>query len=137
MSSNLPAGVTDAHPHFNPREGSVHVTCGNDEAQVVPSHVIRVALEELRILAGGNYKGDSGLGRPANMGTVLQRIEGLTQQLAAWEKGSDYECPFEGVVDVAISEEADWVCPVCGASRTTDTLPEERDPDEERYDYDD
>jgi hypothetical protein len=128
--SNYPDGVTDAHPYFNPQEGSVHVVCGNDEAKVVPVHALSAALEELRVLAGGDYKADSALNRPANHGTIIMRIEALREQVAAWEQDADYECPFEGVMDVAISEEAEWTCPLCGATRVSDTLPEERDPDE-------
>jgi hypothetical protein len=129
--SNYPDGVTDAHPHFNPAEGSLHLTCGNDEAQVVPVHAIREELKHIWHMAGGAYKGDGGLNRPASMGAIVERIEKLQESLTDWERDSDYECPFEGVVDVDISEEADWRCPVCGGDRVSDTTPEDRDPDYE------
>lgn len=128
--SNYPDGVSDAHPYFNPQEGSVHVVCGNDTATVVPAHAITKALEKLRKMAGGDYKGDGGLNRPANHGTIVEHIDMMQELVELSEKEADYECPFEGVMDVDISEEAEWVCPLCGVTRVSDTTPEDRDPDE-------
>lgn len=131
-NSNYPAGVTDNHPHFNPpRVSASAVECGADEALVVPSFGLKAALEELRVLAGGDYKGDGGLNRPANMGTVLRRIEQLIDSIPLLEQEREYECPFNDEVDLEESECARWVCPECGNDREADTLPEERDPDEE------
>jgi hypothetical protein len=134
MSDYYPAGVTDAHPHFNPpRESATAVECGADEALVVPSHMFKTALEELRVLAGGDYKGDGGLNRPASMGTVLLRIEQLIDSIPLLEQEREYECPFKDELDLEESECARWDCPVCGNERETDSLPEDRDPD---YEYD-
>lgn len=119
--SNYPDGVSDSHPYFNPREGSVHVTCGNDAANVVPTYSLSKALDELKKLVDGG----------ASEGEVTQRIDDIQTMVEAAERESDYECPFEGVMDVAISEEAEWQCPLCGETRTSDTTPDERDPDEE------
>lgn len=124
-NDNYPAGVSDSHPYFNPQEASVHVVCGNDEAAVVPSYAITKALEKLRRLTG-----DGGLNRPASHGTIVEHIDLMQELVELSERETGYECPFEGVMDVDISEEAEWTCPLCGATRVSDTLPEERDPDE-------
>lgn len=117
--SNYPDGVSDAHPYFNPQEGSVYVTCGNDEARVVPAYAIEKSLQEaLSAAESGNKSRTEEL--------IAMTLIGIGDVA----KDADYECPFAGVVDVAISEEAEWTCPLCGATRTSDTLPEERDPDE-------
>lgn len=118
--SNYPMGVSDSHPYFNPQEGSVHVTCNNDEAKVVPSHAVHEMLTRIEeVAATGNKLGTERL------------IADLKMLVTNVERDSDYECPFSGVMDVAISEEAEWTCPVCGGTRTSDTTPDERDPDEE------
>lgn len=131
-NDNYPMGVTDAHPHFNPApERATAVECGADEALVVPSRMFKTALEELRVLAGGDYKGDGGQGRPANMGTVLLRIEQLIDSIPLLEQEREYECPFNDEIDLEESECARWDCPTCGNERETDNLPEDRDPDEE------
>lgn len=133
MSSNYPAGVSDSHPYFNPREGSVHVTCGNDEASVIPTHAVTADLERLR----GQLDSLSASGWAVSNKDARAVVDGLDRLIASivWiAKDSDYECPFIGIMDVAISEEAAWVCPICGAERISDTLPEERDPDEEMWD---
>jgi hypothetical protein len=120
--SNYPDGVTDAHPHFNPSEGSLHLTCGNDEAPVVPFHAVRTELDELT---------EWFQMKPRALDQIEGRLALLSDYLTTLKLDSDYECPFEGTVDVDISEEAEWDCPVCGGSRTSDTLPEDRDPDYE------
>lgn len=123
MSSNYPPGVTDAHPYFNPQEGSVHVVCGNDVAAVVPSYVLGKALDEMTTWLQM---------KPRTLEQMEERIDAIKTLIERAEREADYECPFEGVMDVAISEEAEWQCPLCGADRTSDTTPDERDPDEER-----
>jgi hypothetical protein len=127
MSDYYPAGVTDAHPHFNPpRESAAAVECGADEALVVPSFAVKAALTEiLEVAESGNKLG------------TLDLIAELLAVIPDWEQEREYECPFKDEVDLEESECARWDCPVCGNARETDNLPEERDPDEERYDYDD
>ena len=126
MSSNLPDGVTDAHEHFNPREGSFAVECGADEALVVPSFAVKAALNRIQMAIAGGYT------------TLVEpMIAILLEQVSALEQLREYGCGFADTLDLAESECAQWVCPACGNDRETDTLPEQRDPDEERYDYDD
>jgi len=120
--SNYPDGVSDSHPYFNPREGSVNVTCGSDVADVVPMNMTRKALDSMKEWLQM---------KPRTLEEMEQRIDFINDSLTEAKRESDYECPFEGVMDVAISEEAEWECPVCGGTRVSDTLPEERDPDEE------
>ena len=127
-NDNYPAGVTDAHPHFNPSEVSLHLTCGNDEAPVIPFHAMRAELDELTEWLQM---------KPRALGDIEARLALLGDYLTTLKRDSEYECPFDGTVDVAISEEAEWDCPICGTTRTSDTTPEERDPDEgwdSRYD---
>jgi hypothetical protein len=89
---------------------------------VVPFHAVRKELDELT---------EWFQMKPRALEQIEGRLALLSDYLTTLKRDSDYECPFEGTVDVAISEEAEWDCPVCGVSRTSDTLPEERDPDEE------
>lgn len=133
MSNYLPDGVTDAHPYFNPQEGSVHVVCGNDSATVVPVHALNAGLEKLTALLSAIPTGTMAYGPSPTAAKAEGRrvVEDLQALIEHAEQESDYECPFEGVMDVAISEEAEWTCPLCGSLRTSDTTPDERDPDEE------
>ena len=127
--SNYPDGVSDSHPYFNPQEGSVYVTCGNDEARVVPAHAVIADLNRIREqLDRESASGWAVSNKDAR--AIVEKLDGVIEGVHSIAKDSDYECPFAGVVDVAISEEAEWTCPLCGATRTSDTLPEERDPDE-------
>ena len=131
-NDNYPAGVTDAHPHFNPQEGSVSVTCGADEALLVPAFAIKTELLELTAM----IENMPDLPNLALVG-LLVKVRQIQNQVDTLEQEREYECPFEDVMDVDISEEAHWDCPVCGQERVSDTLPEERDPDEgwdNRYD---
>ena len=47
-NDHYPAGVTDAHPHFNPSERPVTVSCTSEEAYVVPATAVADALEIIR-----------------------------------------------------------------------------------------
>lgn len=126
-NSNYPAGVTDAHPHFNPAEGSFAVECGADEALVIPSFAVKAALIELAMHAQ----------HPANGATIVAKIKALQDLIDEMEQEREYECGFKDTLDLDVSEEAHWDCPRCGNERTTDTVPEDRDPDagwDERYD---
>jgi len=134
--SNYPAGVSDNHPYFNPQEGSVHVTCGNDEAKVIPAAAVTTQMKDLAEFVKRLTPNGAGFWQDT-LQAISARIASSVEDLQAVEREADYECPFEGVMDVAISEEAEWTCPVCGATRTSDTLPEEQDPDrgwDDRYD---
>jgi rubrerythrin len=67
----------------------------------------------------------------------MTKVEAIRAAVRDWAKDGTYECDWTGELDLPVSEEAEWQCPRCGAVQTTDTLPEERDPDEEwdsRYD---
>jgi len=131
-NDNYPAGVTDAHPHFNPNEHSVTVSCTSDEALTVPSFAVKAALIELvehlerKEFAGG-----------VNHATIKYRVIKLRELIEETEREESYECQWEGTLDLPHSEEAEFDCPRCGVTQTTDTIPEDRDPDEgwdSRYD---
>jgi hypothetical protein len=140
MSDYYPAGVTDAHPHFNPpRESATAVECGADSALVIPSFAVKAALIEIAELleriptATAAYAPSPAAARKK----ALERVKALQEQIDELEQETEYECPFNDELDLEESECARWNCPVCGNARETDNLPEDRDPDEERYDYDD
>jgi len=128
MSSNLPDGVTDAHEHFNPREGSFAVECGADEALVVPSFAVKAELATIHEYIGRQVKAGQN-GSEILLG-IASRLVRLKQQVERLEQLREYECGFADTLDLAESECAQWVCPACGNDRETDTLPERRDPDE-------
>jgi hypothetical protein len=136
MSEYYPAGVTDAHPHYNPpKESATAVECGADEALVVPSFAVKAALNEL-----GDYLDLSIKHRPNDqpiLSTIRAKVQAIYDSIPLLEQEREYECPFADELDLEESECARWNCPVCGNERETDNLPEDRDPDEERYDYDD
>lgn len=138
MSSNLPDGVTDAHPEFNsPAESVITVQCGHDEALVIPSFAINAELNEIRDYIGRQVRARQNgsevlLGISGRLGRLLERITSLEQE-------REYDCTLNPALELDLpeSECAQWVCPVCGNDNETDTLPEDRDPDEawdSRYD---
>ena len=132
-NDNYPAGVTNAHPYFNPpREIASAVECGNDEALVVPFHAVKATMAAL---AGYTQNLARGMDphTAALFGSIVEKLEESARGLQELAQEREYECPFSGEVDLEESECARWDCPVCGAERETDTLPEERDPD---YEYD-
>ena len=118
--SNYPDGVTDAHPHFNPTERPVTVTCTSDEALTIPSFTIKADLIRLRELTG----------HAANMAEVDDLLAAMQSKIDELEREESYECQWEGELELPVSEEAEWDCPRCGSTQTTDTVPEDRDPDE-------
>jgi hypothetical protein len=113
-NDNYPAGVTDAHPYFNPDERPVTVECTEDEALVVPSFFVKENLSALLRLA-------------QNMedGYLTARIEVMLEQITELEKEGGYECEWTGELDLPVSPEAEWDCPRCGVTQTTDTLPDD------------
>lgn len=132
MSDYYPAGVTDAHPHFNPAPVSATaVECGADEALVIPSFAVKAALNEFLDWTKRRAYVAKSEEAKAVMGSANARIEKLLEQITALEQEHEYECPFSDEIDLEESECAQWVCPTCGNDRETDNAPEERDPDEE------
>jgi hypothetical protein len=121
-NENYPAGVTDAHPHFNPRERPVTVDCTSDEALVVPSFTIKADLIRLRELTGHG----------ANMAEVDDLLAAMQHKIDEVEREGGYECQWVGELDLPVSEEAIWDCPRCGVENTTDTILEDEDLDPDR-----
>lgn len=119
-NDNYPAGVTDAHEHFNPSETYIEVECTTEEALVVPSFAVKAQLIKLREMASA-VPGASKL--YDELGLALTLIDEI-------ERDGDYECQWKGEMELPVSEEAEWDCPRCGQTQTTDTVPEGRDPDE-------
>jgi hypothetical protein len=129
-SSNYPAGVTDAHAHFNPPAISASaVECGADEALVIPSFAVKVELTDLREYIGRQVNAGQN-GSEILLG-IAGRIDRLQERVNILEQEREYECPFSDEIDLEESECARWDCPVCGNERETDNAPEDRDPDEE------
>lgn len=122
--SNYPAGVSDSHPYFNPGEVPILMTCKAEEALVVPSFVIKTALNEIHTLAGGSYKGDGGQNRPVNHGTLIRCIEQLQKLIYNIEAEADYECEWEDELELPVSDHTEWDCPRCGVAQIADTDPE-------------
>ena len=130
-NDNYPAGVTDAHPHFNPQEGSFAVECGADEALVVPNYWVQLRLNEI---LNRVYRLPS---ESREVQELVKKLDATLKEASEMAQEREYECGFKDTLDLDISEEAHWDCPRCGNERTTDTVPEERDPDEgwdNRYD---
>lgn len=131
MSDYLPAGVTDAHPHFNPNEHYLTVPCTAEEALVVPSFAIKAQLNDLsdfiqrRLFTAGDMPYLKG-----TLESITSRIKELQGQIDEMEQEGTYECSWQGELELPESEAAEWDCPQCGSANTSDTLPEDRDPDE-------
>lgn len=129
-NDNYPAGVTDAHPHFNPNEHSVTVSCTSDEALTVPSFAVKADLIQLKEFADG-FSIVAQDARDGDRFTTLGMMIGqLQRKIDEMEREESYECQWEGTLDLPYSEEAEFDCPRCGVTQTTDTIPEDRDPDE-------
>lgn len=125
-NSNYPAGVTDNHPHFNPPAISASaVECGADEALVLPNYWVQLKLNEILNIC---HRLDPNSVVATELVDKIDKVLAESLKLSAT---AEYECPFNDEVDLEESECARWDCPVCGNERETDTLPEERDPDEE------
>jgi hypothetical protein len=129
-NDNYPAGVTDAHPHFNPFETYMEVECTTEEALVVPSFTVKAELtmiktfaEEFASVAGDDANWD----RFVALRMMIDQLQGKIDEI---EREGDYECQWKGEQELPVSEEAEWDCPRCGVTQTTDTVPEGRDPDE-------
>lgn len=118
--SNYPDGVTDAHEHFNPKERYLTVNCTTEEALVVPSFMVKGELQIiLDIAATGNKAGTEAA------------IHALLAEIQDFEREGGYECQWEGEMELPVSEDAEWDCPRCGVSQTSDTIPDDGpDPDE-------
>jgi hypothetical protein len=130
MSANYPDGVTDAHPHFNPSETYTEVECTTEEALVIPSFEIKADLVQLKEFADG-FSIVAQDARDGDRFTTLGMMIGqLQRKIDEIEREGDYECQWKGEQELPVSEEAEWDCPRCGVTQTTDTVPEDRDPDE-------
>ena len=116
-NDNYPAGVTDAHPHFNSSETYMEVECTTEEALVIPSFLVH---SELQLILEAAESGNK-----AGTETALRL---LLAEITDYERDGDYECQWKGEMELPVSEEAEWDCPRCGQSQTSDTLPDE-DPD--------
>jgi hypothetical protein len=129
--SNYPDGVSDAHPYFNPSERPVTVSCTSEESKVVPTAAVKETLASIsRLVEEEQWT----LNRHRN---AVAKVAALQLQIEDIERESDYECQWVGEMELPVSEEAMWTCPRCGSENSTDTIPEERDPDEawdSRYD---
>lgn len=123
-NDNYPAGVTDAHPYFNPNEHSVTVSCTSDEALVLPNYWVQLRLNEILNIT---YRLDPNSTVATDLVAKIDEV--LAESLTLSREG-EYECQWEGTLDLPHSEEAEWDCPRCGVTQTTDTVPEDRDPDE-------
>lgn len=119
-NDHYPAGVTDAHPHFNPSETYMEVECTSEEALVIPSFLVKGELQKILELTG----------HAANMAEVEKELRLLLAEVSDNEREGDYECQWKGEQELPVSDEAEWVCPRCGQTQTSDTVPEDRDPDE-------
>ena len=132
-NDNYPAGVTDAHPHFNPDERPVTVSCTTEEALVVPSFAVKAELNDLQEfvtrLAKQAVEGDMPWASET-LGSINDRISAMRERVEDIEREGGYECQWVGELELAVSEEAEFDCPRCGVEQTTDTIPEDRDPDE-------
>jgi hypothetical protein len=128
--SNYPDGVTDAHPYFNPQEGTCRVACTADEVPGLPYFAVKNEVEQLhRTLDDLSKSGWAVSNKDAR--AIVEKLGALSADLDKWKLDDvNYECEWEGEVDTDISEEAEWRCPRCGRDNVTDTLPEDRDPDE-------
>lgn len=132
-NDHYPAGVTDAHPHFNPDVTYREFECGADEATVIPSFAVKAALIELETYINALTKGRLMDERPHTvqmLQSVVARVQDLQRQIDGMEQDCEYECGWKGELELDVSPEAEWDCPRCGNTRTTDTLPEGQDPDD-------
>lgn len=130
--SNYPEGVSDRHPHFNPRETSAEVECGNDEVIVVPSFYVKGELNEA-IAALEKATAAGWAASNAEATSVLERLRKTLAGVYSMEKSAEYECPYKGEQDLPVSAEALWDCPLCGDERSTDTTEDHEDDDYDRY----
>ena len=130
--SNYPDGVSSAHPYFNPpREIAAGVECGADEARVLPEFAVRVQLSELAAYVQRRAFVSNSEEEVKALEAVNERVQKMLIDWVPLGQEREYECPFNDELDLEESECARWNCPVCGNERETDTMPEERDPDEE------
>jgi len=129
--TNYPAGVSDNHEYFNPpREIAAAVECGADEARVLPEFAVRVQLSELAAYVQRRAFVSNSEEEVKALEAVNERVQKMLIDWVPLGQEREYECPFNDELDLEESECARWNCPVCGNERETDTMPEERDPDE-------
>lgn len=123
MSSNYPEGVTNSHPHFNQNDIVAEVQCEREEADVLPAFIVTQALDELLNLLDPKRR------QLTPHEDLLYMVTTLRGRLDGLEQNREYECPFEDAVEVEVREDAEWQCPICGATHDINSLPEGPDPD--------
>lgn len=131
--SNYPAGVTDAHPHFNPVHSLMEVKCDDDETAIVPSHELKEELGRLEQTLRGLLAGTTSAALE-QLPRVLERVTALRERVEELEDFGDFDCTYEGDVEVEIVDAgatAVWVCPTCGKEHRED-IGEDDDPDRAR-----
>jgi hypothetical protein len=116
--SNYPAGVTDAHQHFNPQEVDLDLKCEAEEMELVPSYWVKAKLLEIR----------GRLDRWTHE-EIKQALTDVLDTVYELEDNGTYDCPFHGPFTLPVSEEAEWDCEICGTTHKVDTVPEAVDPD--------
>lgn len=131
MSGYLPAGVTDAHPHFNPPgEVVVQLECEADEVPVVPSFKVKEHLNVLQDLVQGMLNGTTSYALES-LPDVVAQVQRFREQIEELEDNADYDCPWKGELELPAQQaEAEWDCPVCGTDHKTDTVDDGPDPDD-------
>lgn len=129
--SNYPAGVTDAHPHFNPVHSLMAVECDEGETAIVPSEEIKTELTALEQTIRGMLAGTTSAALE-QLPRVLERVTQLRERVEEQEDFGEFECTFEGDVEVEIVDAgatAVWTCPACGKEHRED-IGEDDDPDD-------
>ncbi|QOP66196.1 hypothetical protein SEA_DANIELLEIGNACE_56 [Arthrobacter phage DanielleIgnace] len=131
MSQYLPAGVTDAHPIFNPPGDSVvTVTCESEECVVVPAYSVKARLNELNEFVE-SLQDLSANTAAMNIPNLLHKIASFREEVEALEDQGSWNCTFEGELELPQEADVEFDCPICGEARHTDNIPE-RDEDDDR-----
>lgn len=129
MSGYYPAGVTGNEPQISgPGEAVVQVECDGEEATVVPSLVVTPVLADLRYTLNHMMHlsaDEAALRLPG----ILKAVEDLTERVEELEDNADFECPFDGDVDMQfVGPNQRWTCPVC-AKEHEESIPDPREYD--------
>lgn len=125
--SNYPAGVSDAHPHFNPPE-EMQVICGSEESTVIPSFELKAEMKRL-IASVTHLQSVPTSVAIAAIPALEQSLTNLLDRVEELEDNGSYACPFEGEVQPELDGgAANWDCPVCGETNQT-ILEDDDEPD--------
>lgn len=124
--SNYPAGVTDAHPEFNP-PGELQVICGSEESVVIPVRVVKEELARLVKSVGHLIESPTSVAAQA-LPPLQQSLQQLLERVEGLEDNGSFACPWEGEVQPDMDNgSANWDCPVCGEHNQT--IVEDDEPD--------